>query len=60
MRILFAALHPGYYRNFDSVIEELARRGHDVHLGFEKADSTNAGETLVERLMARWPRLTCG
>jgi hypothetical protein len=60
MRILFAALHPGYYRNFDSVIEELARRGHEVHLGFERPDSTNAGETLVERLMARWPGLTCG
>jgi hypothetical protein len=33
VRILFAALHNGYYRNLDSVIEELARRGHHIHLG---------------------------
>ena len=32
MRILFAALHHGYYRNLEPVVEELARRGHDVHL----------------------------
>ena len=29
MKILFAALHNGNYRNIDSVVEELAGRGHE-------------------------------
>ena len=60
MRILFAALHPGYFQNFDSVIEELARRGHDVYLGFERPDLTGAGEALVGRLRTAWPALRFG
>ena len=32
MKVLFAALHHAYYRNFDSVVRELAARGHQVHL----------------------------
>ena len=38
MKILFAALHHGYFRNLESVVEELASRGHQVHLAAERAD----------------------
>ena len=41
MRILFAALHNGYYRNLESVVEELARRGHEIYLGAEREDSAS-------------------
>jgi hypothetical protein len=35
VKILFFMRHPGYVRNFDSVLGELARRGHDVHISFD-------------------------
>ncbi len=35
MRVLFVMRHPGYVRNFAPVLDELASRGHDVHVGFE-------------------------
>jgi hypothetical protein len=35
MRVLFVMRHPGYVRNFAPVVDELASRGHDVHVGFE-------------------------
>lgn len=60
MRILFAALHNGYYRNLDSVVEELARRGHEIHLGAEREDSSFGGQPIVDRLTTLYPRVTCG
>lgn len=60
MNILFAALHQGYYRNLDSVVEELARRGHQVHLGSDRQDSAFGGQTLVDRLIGTYPNVTAG
>ena len=60
MRILFAALHNGYYRNLESVVEALARRGHDVHLGAERADSALGGQAIVDRLTRAFPYVTAG
>ena len=60
MRILFAALHNGYYRNLDSVIEELARRGHAIHLGAEREDSAFGGQPIIDRLTAAYTNITCG
>jgi hypothetical protein len=60
VRILFAALHNGYYRNLDSVVEELARRGHDIHLGAEREDSAFGGQPIVDRLTATHATITCG
>ena len=54
MRILFAALHNGYYRNLDSVVEELARRGHEIRLGAEREDSSFGGQPIVDRLTAAY------
>jgi hypothetical protein len=60
VRILFAALHNGYYRNLDSVVEELARRGHTIYLGAEREDSSFGGQPIVERLTAAYGNVTCG
>jgi hypothetical protein len=60
MRVLFASLHYGYFRNLESVVDELARRGHDVHLTAEREDSALGGRDIVERLAARHPTVTFG
>ena len=60
MRILFAGLHQGYYRNLESVIEDLARRGHAIHLGHERPDSAIGGQAIVDRLAGRYPTITHG
>ena len=60
MKILFAALHGGYFRNLESVVEELARRGHHVHLVSERIESAAGGGGIVERLAASSPNITCG
>jgi hypothetical protein len=60
VKILFAALHNGYYRNIDSVVEELARRGHAIHLGAERDDSAFGGQPIVDRLTAAYANVTSG
>ena len=54
MKVLFAALHHAYYRNFDSVVRELVARGHRVHLAAEEPESLG-GQGLAERLAAESP-----
>ena len=39
MRVLFFMRHPGYVRNFESALAELARRGHDVHVAFDSLNT---------------------
>src|SRR5690242_6950412 len=60
MKILFAALHQGYYRNIESVVEELAARGDSLYLGHERHDSAIGGQAIVERLAARFPNISRG
>ena len=36
MRILFLGRRYTDFRNFDSVLRELASRGHEIHLGVER------------------------
>jgi hypothetical protein len=60
VRILFAALHNGYYRNLDTVVEELARRGNEIHLGAEREDSSFGGQPIVDHLTAAFPNVTAG
>ena len=55
MKVLFCALHFGYFRNFESVIAALAEQGHAVHLAADEADALG-GQALVERLAARYPQ----
>jgi hypothetical protein len=59
VKVLFCALHHGYFRNFESVVAELARRGHSVHLAADEPDMLG-GQTLVERLAAEHPTVTFG
>ena len=59
MKILFAALHHAYYRNFESVVRELAARGHAVHLTADEPE-TLGGRELAERLAAEYPSVTWG
>ena len=59
MRVLFSALHFGYYRNYESVIAGLAARGHQVHLAAAEPDALG-GQALVERLAAQHPGVTFG
>ena len=54
MRILFAALHLAHFRNFESAIRELARRGHHVHLTGDEPEALG-GEDLARRLAADYP-----
>jgi hypothetical protein len=60
LKIIFAALHYGYFRNLESVVEELARRGHDIHLTAERQDSALVGRSIVERLAASHETVTFG
>jgi hypothetical protein len=56
---LFIARHFTYFRNFDSVIELLAARGHHVHLAADR-DEALGGRELVDRLAARLPNVSVG
>jgi hypothetical protein len=59
MKILFLARHFSYLRLFESAIAELAERGHAVHLSADREESLG-GAGMVERLAARYPRVTVG
>ncbi len=51
MKILFGALHFGYFRNYEQAILRLVARGHQLHLTADIHDVTG-GQALVERLAA--------
>lgn len=59
MKILCCLLHFGYYRNFESVIRELARRGHRVHVAAERGGDDRAREH-VDALAREYPAITVG
>lgn len=59
MRLLFVARHFTYFRNYDSALRELARRGHEIHLAVEKEESFG-GRAAVEALGRECPRITYG
>lgn len=57
MKVLFAALHLAHFRNFESVIRELAARGHQVHLTGDEPEALG-GQALAERLAAEHAAVT--
>jgi hypothetical protein len=59
MKVLFTALHFANYRNFESVVRDLAARGHHVHLLADEKESFG-GLALVERLAAEHSTITWG
>ena len=54
MRLLFFARHWSYLRNFESAVEELAVRGHHVHMATDVEEALG-GRQMIERLVARYP-----
>ncbi len=59
MKILLTVLHFANCRNFESVIRDLAARGHQVHVLADEQESFG-GEALVKRLAAEYPGITWG
>jgi hypothetical protein len=57
VKILFFARHYAYLRLFESSIEELARRGHQLTLSADREESMG-GRRMVERLTERFPNIT--
>jgi hypothetical protein len=53
MKILFFGRRFTYFRNFDTVLRQLASRGHVIHLAVER--ETEEGRLLVEGLVAEYP-----
>jgi len=56
VRILFIARHYSYLRLFESAIEQLAARGHDLTLASDR-EETLGGRGMVERIAARFPNV---
>ena len=58
MRILFSMRHSGALRNFASTVEELATRGHEIHLAFMRPDKLG-DRRLLQELTAAHAGITC-
>jgi hypothetical protein len=58
MRLLFSVNHPGFLRNFEPALRELAARGHDVHLLAERHDSVGGTRTIDNLIAAHPDRIT--
>ncbi|MDO8732931.1 MAG: hypothetical protein Q7L55_10250 [Actinomycetota bacterium] len=54
MRILFAMLHPGYLRNYESTIIELSQRGHHITVDFAQREKQRIASPL-QRLKEEVP-----
>ena len=57
MKVLFSALHFGFLRNFESLIRELAARGHDVVLladEREELGGQDLADDLAQHPNVRW------
>ena len=59
MKILFLGRHFTYFRNFESVLRELASRGHQLHLAVEQ-DESLGGTRLVQSLTEEFHNVTAG
>ena len=60
LRILFVFRHGGYVRNFESLLVELAERGHDVHalLGHDRMRWLQGRRPPIEIIAERHARVT--
>ncbi len=57
MKIVFSMRHAGALRNFASTVEELARRGHRIHLVFMRRDKLGESR-LASELAITYPTIT--
>ncbi|HVR76517.1 MAG TPA: hypothetical protein VMT52_19465, partial [Planctomycetota bacterium] len=58
MKIIFLAQRHGHFRNFDSVLRLLARRGHAIRIAVDQIDGE--GEAPVRKLCEEFPAITYG
>ena len=56
MKILFIARHYSYLRLFESAIDALAARGHEIVLAADR-EETLGGRQMVERIAERHPKV---
>ena len=56
MRILFNMYHPGFLRNFEGPVRELANRGHELIFAFERPARLGE-EKLVAELCKTFPNI---
>ena len=59
MKILFFMTHPGFTRNYESMLALLAERGHTVQLAFDGPPQVGK-PSAVDGLEARCPTITHG
>ena len=60
MRLLFSVNHPGFLRNFEPALRQLAARGHHLHLLAERHDIWG-GTRTIDNLVREYPdRITFG
>ena len=57
LKIVFSMRHSGALRNFSSTVEELARRGHRIHLIFMRRDKLGESR-LLDELAAAYSAIT--
>jgi hypothetical protein len=60
MRVLFFMTHPGHLRNFESALRELARRGHRLHVAFDREKEGLSGQRSLVTGLAGEDALTFG
>jgi hypothetical protein len=62
MNVLFLMSNPGHARNFESTLRELAERGHDVHMAFDRMDKQGLPRVrdLSDQLVADYTGITSG
>ncbi|MGI9098595.1 MAG: methyltransferase domain-containing protein [Solirubrobacteraceae bacterium] len=58
MRVLFSLLSAGFLKNFESVIVEMADRGHEVALLIHAPTGLVGAEDLGGRLAHEWPTVS--
>jgi hypothetical protein len=59
VKVLFFMFHPGYVRNFESALAEMAERGHRVHVAFDRYHlHWQPGRNPIDPLCARYPAIT--
>lgn len=56
MKLLFFMAHPGHLRNFESTLRELDRRGHQVHVVFDRDKGNLALGQLAQTIEATFVR----
>src|SRR5581483_6479360 len=57
-RILFVMRHEGYVRNCEYVLQELARRGHQIHLALGTFSRAQHDARALPRLAEAYPTIT--